>query len=80
MLWGGCTEKTRELAGLGNRREREEKVSEEGEARRTAPRAGYVFGSSTCSADILFGLLSRVVRKDFAKESSVILADWFSRV
>jgi hypothetical protein len=34
-------------------------------------------GSSTCSADILFGLLPRVVRKDFAKESSVILADCF---
>jgi len=80
MLWGGCTEKTRELAGLGNRDGSREEEGPGGEARRTAPRAGYVLGSSTCSADILFGLLSRVVRKDFAKEISVILADCFSRV
>jgi hypothetical protein len=53
---------------------------EGGKVRRTAPRAGYVLGSSTCSADILLGLLSRVVRKDFAKESSVILEDCFSKV
>ncbi len=41
---------------------------------RTAPRAGYIFGSSTCSGDILLGRESRVVRKVFANDSSVILA------
>lgn len=40
---------------------------------RTAFRAGYDFGSSKCSALILLGRESRVVRKDFANDSSVIL-------
>lgn len=50
-----------------------ERVREERKGTRTAFRAGYDFGSSKCSALILLGRESRVVRKDFANESSVIV-------